>query len=109
MKDKQRDDGKCCSDCGKWYPYDEGFYQFEKCGNKYYFAKCKWCQKIHRQLIESMKRDGQYEPKRQPKKAKKDNFDKINDMQKEAAANGMSYGQYVAAKYMQERKKMEES
>lgn len=101
-----------CSECGKEKPLGE-FYTTIKEGRTYYRRKCRECQKIHRNIAVEPKRvEGSQikygRPRKvvqEPKKTEvKRNYDLINETQNEAAANGMSYGQWVAQQYLKERR-----
>lgn len=90
-----------CTSCGKNKPLTE-FYTTTRQGRTYYKRKCKDCEKIQRLVaVEPKRKEGMAIKINKPsKKTKvKRNYDYINEVQNEAAANGMSYGKWVAQQY----------
>lgn len=99
---------KICEECGKIKPISE-FYSSKRHGETYYMRKCRECERIHRSLVAKGKTLVGSEitigrPSR--KKKKETNTDRINNTQIEAAASGMSYGQYVAMQYSKREKEL---
>lgn len=80
-------------------------------------VNCKWCGKEFvptscknifccKQCHQKWKNDVSHKKKKQkPKEKKKSNHELIVDVDKEAKANGMTYGQWVALLYQQSNRR----
>ena len=102
---------KVCRDCGKELPLDQ-FYKTKRSTGRYEInAQCKACVKVYRARLktprtgeeETARFDLAEKPKKKRKK-KQSNYDLINEAQIEAAAHGMTYGQWEGQKYLKRLK-----
>lgn len=100
---------KFCEDCGQNLPLSE-FYCRERYGGIYYVCRCKSCEKKRRNTDAYKRPRAESTNEQKPKKKvrPKNNYEDINDTQNEAAANGMSYGQWVAQQYLKEQRNEKE-
>lgn len=101
---EEKEEQKKCVECGKPFPLGE-FYSYDDRGVKRYYTRCKNCTRSYRNAVNKYGRPKKQEDAATKRKKKGSNFDEINQAQNEAAANGMSYGQWVARQYLEEEKR----
>lgn len=105
--EENKEELKQCSDCRQWKPLTE-YYSWNDRGKERQYCRCIPCERAKRNYLYKHKEANAKvlkDAREQNKKRKSSNVDKINAAQTEAAAHGMSYGQWVARQYMEQEKK----
>lgn len=95
---------KKCSQCQRLQPISE-YYGYNDRGKQRLFTRCKECTRSYRNTVNKYGKPKKQEDVATKRKKKGSNFDEINQAQNEAAANGMSYGQWVARQYLEKEKR----